>query len=66
MKFVVSQDASTGLWFWQLRAAEGGSIARSHSGYRTREELLDSIHAIRAQAPRSLVFDLLGTLYEGV
>ncbi len=66
MKFVVSQDASTGLWFWELRAAEGGSIARSYNGFRTMEELLESIHAIRAQGPRSLVFDLLGTLYEGV
>jgi hypothetical protein len=66
MKFVVRQDASNGLWFWELRAAEGGSIARSHSGFPTLEELYKSIHAIRAQAPRSLVFDLLGTLYEGV
>lgn len=66
MKFVVTQDTSTGLWFWELRAAEGGSIARSQSGFRTVDELFESIHAIRAQAPKSLVFDLLGTLYEGV
>lgn len=66
MKFVVSQDASTGLWFWELRAAEGGTIARSQSGLRTRDEVIAAIHAIRAKAPRSLVFDLFGTLYEGV
>lgn len=66
MKFVVKQDSATGLWHWELRAAEGGAIARSDAGFRTPEEVIARIHSIRLEAPRSLVFDLLGKPYEGI
>ncbi|RYY87525.1 MAG: hypothetical protein EOO24_34745 [Comamonadaceae bacterium] len=66
MKFVVKQDSATGLWHWELRAAEGGPIARSEAGFRTLEELVARVQTIRVEAPRSLVFDLLGKPYEGI
>ena len=64
MKFVVSHDKVTGLWRWELRAVEGGAVARSAKGFPTLDLLLANIEEIRAQAPKALVFDLLGRLDE--
>lgn len=62
MKFVVTRNDATRLWHWELRAVEGGSIAKGGTGFCTLEQLFTSIHAIRTKAPQSLVFDVLGTL----
>lgn len=66
MSFVVLRNDATRLWHWELRAAEGGSVARSAQGFRTLEQLLENIDSVRAKAPQSLAFDPLGTLCQGV
>ncbi|WP_219219647.1 DUF1508 domain-containing protein [Variovorax boronicumulans] len=65
MKFVVIQELG-GRWVWELRNIDGDAVCRSAMGFKDREQVFKAIHAVRGNAPRALVFDPLGTLYEGV
>ena len=65
MKFVVIQEVG-GRWVWELRTADGQPVCRSATGFADREQVFKAIHAVRGKAPRALVFDPLGTLYQGV
>ena len=65
MKFVVFKEINH-RWYWELRLAQGEAVARSPMGFATIEKAFESIRSIRKNAPNSLVFDLVGTLFEGV
>lgn len=65
MKFVVFKEINQ-RWYWELRLVQGEAVARSPMGFATMEKAFDSIRLIRKSAPNSLVFDLVGTLFEGV
>jgi len=65
MKFVVILERGN-RWIWELRTAEGAPMCRSVMSYSNREQVFKAIHSVRAVAPRALVFDPLGSLYEGI
>ena len=65
MKFVVFKEINQ-RWYWELRMVQGEAVARSPMGFATIENAFESIRLIRKGAPNSLVFDLTGTLFEGV
>lgn len=65
MKFLVIKQ-STNRWIWELRAADGQPMCRSATSFTDREQVFLAIRAVRKIAPSALVFDPLGTLYEGV
>lgn len=65
MKFVVIKE-SANRWVWELRSAEGEPMCRSAMSFGEREQVFKAIQNVRKIAPRALVFDPLGTLYEGV
>jgi uncharacterized protein YegP (UPF0339 family) len=65
MKFVVIRERGD-RWIWELRAADGQPMCRSVMSLGDRELVFKEIQAIRRIAPKALVFDPLGTLYEGV
>ena len=65
MKVVVFKEINQ-RWYWELRQAHGEAAARSPMGFATKEKAFESIRAVRQHAPHSLVFDLVGTLFEGV
>ena len=65
MKFVVFKEINQ-RWYWELRHAQGEAVARSPMGFATIEKAFESIRAVRKNAPGSLVFDLIGTLFEEV
>lgn len=64
MKFVVRHEP--GGWIWELHNEFGEVLCRSASAFKAREGALGALKTVRAMAPRALVFDPLGTLYEGV
>lgn len=65
MKFVVIKESGN-RWIWELRATDGQATCRSAMSYGSREQAFKAIQDVRRIAPRALVFDPLGTLYEGV
>jgi uncharacterized protein YegP (UPF0339 family) len=65
VKFVVIRELG-GTWIWELRSPEGGVMCRSSMSYDDRETAFKAIQAVRSAAPKALVFDPLGTLYEGI
>ncbi len=65
MKFVVIQEVG-GRWVWELRQEDGEPVCRSTKGFKDRQQLCETIQAVRAKTPQAPVFDPLGTLYEGV
>ncbi|WP_161988038.1 DUF1508 domain-containing protein [Variovorax guangxiensis] len=65
MKFVVIQELGD-RWVWELRSADGQPVCRSATAFTDREQVFRAIHAVRGKAPGALVFDPLGTLYQGV
>lgn len=65
MKFVVILEKK-GRWIWELRTAEVQAICRSIMSFGDREQAFKAIQAVRSLAPRALVFDPLGTLYQGI
>ena len=65
MKFVVIKESGN-RWIWELRTVEGQPMCRSALSFGDREQVFKAIQAVRKIAPRALVFDPLGTLYEGV
>ena len=64
MKFVVRYGP--GGWIWELHNEFGEVLCRSATTFLAREGALGALNAVRSMAPRALVFDPLGTLYEGV
>jgi len=65
MKFVVILERG-GRWIWELRSADGSAMCRSSMSYGDREMAFKAIQAVRGRVPKALVFDPIGTLYEGV
>ena len=65
MKFVVFREINQ-RWYWELRSGDGGAIASSPLGFSTLAHAFASIQKVRASAPNALVFDLVGSLCEGV
>jgi uncharacterized protein YegP (UPF0339 family) len=65
VKFVVILELG-GRWIWELRLPGGGAMCRSSMSYDDRETAFRAIQAVRSTAPKALVFDPLGTLYEGI
>ena len=65
MRFVVLMEMSK-RWVWELRNAEGTAICRSAMSYGNRDLAFKAIQEVRGRATQALVFDPLGTLYEGV
>jgi uncharacterized protein YegP (UPF0339 family) len=65
MKFVVFREINQ-RWYWELRTADGGAFAKCPLGYSTMEQCFTAIQQLRQHAPKSLAFDLLGNLHEGV
>lgn len=65
MRFVVLMEMNK-RWVWELRSAEGTTICRSTMSYGDRDLAFKAIQDVRGRANRALVFDPLGTLYEGV
>ena len=65
VKFVVILEQG-GTWIWELRSPEGSAVCRSSMSYGDRAMAFKAIQAVRGMAPRALVFDPLGTLYEGI
>lgn len=55
-----------GTWIWELRSPEGGAMCRSSMSYDDRETAFRAIQAVRSTAPKALVFDPLGTRYDGI
>jgi uncharacterized protein YegP (UPF0339 family) len=65
MKFVVIKESGN-RWIWELRTADGQPMCRSVMSFGSRDSVFQAIQDVRKIAPRALVFDPLGTLYEGV
>lgn len=65
MKFLVIEE-STHRWIWELRSVDGQPMCRSATSFKDREQALKAVQTVRKIAPSALVFDPLGTLYEGV
>ena len=65
MKFVVILERQD-RWIWELRTADGEPLCRSVLSYGSREQAFKAIQAVRSIAPRALVFDPIGTLFEGI
>lgn len=65
MKFVVILERHE-RWIWELRTADGEPLCRSVLSYGSRDQVFKAIQAVRAIAPRALVFDPIGTLFEGI
>jgi uncharacterized protein YegP (UPF0339 family) len=65
VKFVVILERG-GRWIWELRSEDGDALCRSTMSYGDREMAFKAIQAVRGKARAALVFDPLGTLYEGV
>ncbi len=65
MKFVVFKEINQ-RWYWELRMAQGEAVARSPMGFVNIDKAFESIQLIRKNAPNALVFDLVGTLFEGI
>ncbi|MDM0015487.1 hypothetical protein QTH87_23805 [Variovorax sp. J22P168] len=66
MQLVITQNPSTGRWQWVLQALHCGPMAKGTGDFTTRQALFDSLRELKSSAPRSLAYDPLGGLYEGV
>jgi uncharacterized protein YegP (UPF0339 family) len=64
MQFVVRQEPAG--WRWELHNEFGEVLCKSAITFKSRDDAIDALKAVRSMAPRALVFDPLGTLYEGV
>jgi uncharacterized protein YegP (UPF0339 family) len=64
MKFVVRQEAAA--WRWELHNEFDEVLCRSTIAFNARDDAIAALKAVRSMAPQALVFDPLGTLYEGV
>lgn len=64
MKFVLRQEAVE--WRWELLDERSEVLCRSAIAFESRDEAVDALKAVRSMAPRALVFDPLGSLYEGI
>ena len=64
MQFVVRQEPAG--WRWELHNEFDEVLCRSAIAFKSRHDAIDALKAVRSMAPRALVFDPLGTLYEGV
>ena len=65
MKFVVILERHE-RWIWELRTADGEPLCRSVLSYGSRDQVFKAIQTVRSIAPRALVFDPIGTLFEGI
>ena len=64
MKFVVLYEPAG--WRWELHNDFAEVLCKSAVPFGTRDDAITALKVVRALAPRALVFDPLGTLYEGV
>ncbi|RYH54404.1 MAG: DUF1508 domain-containing protein [Alcaligenaceae bacterium] len=65
MKFIVILERG-GRWVWELRSKNGEPLCRSVMSFGDREQTFKAIQTVRSLAPQALVFDPIGSLYEGV
>ncbi len=65
MRYVVLK-AKDGRWYWELRVPQGGIVAQSTGTFTDQSAAFRSIQAVRVGAARSLVYDALGNLHEGI
>jgi len=63
MRFVVFMDINK-RWYWELRSSDDQVAARCQMGFADKEQALASINRVRTSAPKSLVFDPIGTLVD--
>lgn len=65
MKYVVYREINN-RWYWELRSPDGSSVAKSPMGFANQNIAFAAIRNHRIDAPRALVFDLVGNLCEGI
>jgi len=63
MRFVVFMDINR-RWYWELRSEDDQVVAKCQMGFADKAQALESINRVRTSAPKSLIFDPIGTLVD--
>jgi len=63
MRFVVFMEINR-RWYWELRSPDDEVVAKCQMGFADKAQALASIQRVRMSAPKSLIFDPIGTLVD--
>jgi uncharacterized protein YegP (UPF0339 family) len=57
MYFILFQDKTDNLWYWNLHTETHQAIANGAEGYISKEDARNSLQVVRRHAPFSRIYD---------